>query len=88
MSPILEIYDRELGYEGGGRRREPWWRQTAARKQLSVTLEDILVVTRARHWESGRSGEVGGGREVAESCAGSDRPWYAGTETGDAQVGE
>ena len=88
MSPILEIYDRELGYEGGGRRREPWWRQTAARKQLSVTLEDILVVTRVWRWESGRRGGGRGGREVAESDTGSNGPWYAGTEIGDYRVGK
>ena len=24
LSPILEVCDKETGYEGGGRRREPW----------------------------------------------------------------
>ena len=40
-----------------------------------------------RCWESGRSVEVGGCREVAESNAGSDGPRYYVTETGDAHVG-
>ena len=86
--PIIEVCDRDTGYKRGGRRREPWWRKTAARKQLSATLEEILAEARARRWEFRRNGEDGGCREVAESDAGSDRPWYAGTKTGDARVGE
>ena len=39
---ILNICNRETGYEGGGRRRDTWWRQTPDRKQLSAALEDIL----------------------------------------------
>ena len=46
---ILEVCDRETGYEGGGRRQDPWWRQTAARNQLSVTLKEIAVTARDRH---------------------------------------
>ena len=38
LRPILNICDRETGYVGGGRRRDPWRRQTAARKHLSTTL--------------------------------------------------
>ena len=30
----------------------------------------------------------GGGSEVDYSYSGSDRTWYAGTETGDARVGK
>ena len=41
LRPILEVYDKETGYEGGARRPEPWWRKTAARKQLSATLKEI-----------------------------------------------
>ena len=85
LKPILEIFDKETGYEGGGRRREPWWRKTVDQKQLSATLKEILAAARARHWKSGRRGEGGGGRDVAESesDAGSDGPQYSGTETGD-----
>ena len=32
LRPILEVCDIETGYKGGVRRREPWWRQTAATK--------------------------------------------------------
>ena len=32
LRPILDIYDRDKVYEGGGRHHEPWRRQTAARK--------------------------------------------------------
>ena len=43
LNPILEVCDIETGYEGGGGRREPWYRQTAARKHLSATFKNILV---------------------------------------------
>ena len=33
-----------------------------------------------------RAGEAG--REVMQSDAGSDGPWYAGMETGDSRLGE
>ena len=72
--------------EGGGR-CEPWWRQTEARKQLSVTLEEISVEARVQRWESGRRSEVEGYREVAESNAEIDGPRYDGTETGYPWVG-
>ena len=88
LRPILEVCDREKCYEGGGRRRELWWRQTADQKYLCATLKDISLDARARRWEYGRRGEVGGGREVAESDAGSDGPLYAGTQIGDPRVGE
>ena len=42
----------------------------------------------ARCWESGRRGEGGEGREVYESDAGRNGPWYADTEVGDTRVGE
>ena len=72
----------------GGRRREPWWRQTAARKQLSTMLEDILAAARARCWESGRCGKGGGVRDLAEYNVGSNGPRYAGMDTGDARLGK
>ena len=31
----------DMGYETGGKRRDPWWRKTAARKQMSAMLEAI-----------------------------------------------
>ena len=65
--PILEVCDRKTGYAGGRRRREPWWRQTAARKQLDATLKEILVAARERRWKSGRCGEGGGDRDTDES---------------------
>ena len=54
---IYEVYDRKAGYEGRERRREPWWRQTEAQKQLRAALEDILEDARTRRLESGRRGE-------------------------------
>ena len=56
LRPILEVCDRETGYKGGGRRQELWWRQTAARKQMSTTLKGFLEAARERRWESGRRG--------------------------------
>ena len=50
LRPIIDICNRETGYEGGGRRRELWWRQTAAQNQLSATLEDILAAAKAQNW--------------------------------------
>ena len=91
LRPILEVCNRDTGYNGGGRRRVPWWRQKASRKQLSYTTKEISVVARERRWESGRrGGGVGGDRDAEESEdeAGSDRYRYAGTETGDTPVGE
>ena len=50
LRSILEICDREKVYKVGGRRRGPWWRQTADQEQLSATLEDILAASMARRW--------------------------------------
>ena len=50
LRPVLDICDREAGYEGGGRRRDPWWRKMEARKQLSATLEHISAAARAWCW--------------------------------------
>ena len=82
LRPILEVCDRETGYEGGGRRREPWWRETAARKQLSATLKDISAAAKERRLKSIRRGESRGGdryTEESEDGAGSDGYRYAGT---------
>ena len=46
LRPILEVCERETGYDVEGRRQNPWWRQTAARKQLSATLKEILAAAR------------------------------------------
>ena len=32
LRPILDVCDRETGYEGGGSRQVPWWRQMASIK--------------------------------------------------------
>ena len=88
LRPILGVCDRETDYEGGRRRREPWWRQMAARNHLSATLEDILVASRVQSWESIRHGKSGRDRKLADYDAGSDGPWYARMETGDARVGK
>ena len=51
-------------------------------KQLSATLEDIVVAARAWRSESGRSVKGGEGREVADYDSGIDGPRYSGTDTG------
>ena len=81
LRPILEVCDRETGYERGGRRREPWSWKMADRKKLSAGLIENLAAARARRWESGRRDKGRIGREVAESDEGSERPWYVETET-------
>ena len=88
LRPILYVYDRETGYEGGGRRRDPWWKKTAARKHLSATLKEILVAAREWHWKSGSRGMNGGDRDAydLEDGAGNDGSLDAGMDTGDAQV--
>ena len=74
LRSILKVCDRDTGYEGGGRRQDPLWRQTASRKQLSATLTDILAAEMEWRWKSGRCG--GGGRdrdaEESEDREGSD----------------
>ena len=88
--PILEVCDIETYCEGGGRRRDPWWRQTAARKQMSATLKDILAAASERRWKSGSHGGGKGYRnaEESEDWAGSNGYRDSGMDTGDAQVGE
>ena len=34
LQPIFEVFADETGYEGGGHRREAWWRQGEADKKL------------------------------------------------------
>ena len=64
LQPIFDICKMETGYEGGGRLREPWWRQTAAEKQLRATLEDILVAAMERRRQE--PSRRGGGEGVEE----------------------
>ena len=90
LRPILEVCDRETGYKVG-RHREISWRQTAARNQLSATLKYISSAAMERGWKYGRRGKNGGGdRDIEESevWLGRNGYWYAGRETGEAQVGK
>ena len=48
LRPIFEVLPGKTGYEGGGCRREEWWRQWAAYKQLWVTLEETSREERSR----------------------------------------
>ena len=90
LYPMLEVCNRQTGYKGGGRLRDPWWRQTAAIKQLSATLKCILAAEMEQRWKSGRRGGGGGNRDADDSDdgAGSDGSRDAGTQTGDTHVGE
>ena len=88
LRSIIYIFESELGYEGGGMRRDLWRRQTAYWKQLSATLEDILAAARAQRWGFIRSSEGRGVREVAESNAGSNGPRYFEVDTGESWVGK
>ena len=70
----------------GGGLRDPWWRQTLDRKQLSAKLEDILAAARARRREYGRQGKREQVGEVVSFDSGSEGSWYDETDTGDAWV--
>ena len=72
LSLILEVFDMDMGYEGRGRRCEPWWWKPAAWKHLRSTLEEIPAAERARQHESGRRGEGRGGGEVTEYYSGRE----------------
>ena len=48
LRPISKVYAREKGYEGGGSRRDAWWRQEVAETRLRATLEEILREARRR----------------------------------------
>ena len=64
LRSILKVCTKETGYQGRGRDRELWWRQTAANKQLRATLEDILAAARERQiQEPGRHDRGKGGEE-------------------------
>ena len=41
LRPIFDVCAGEKGYEGGGSRRDAWWRQEAAEMQLRETLTEI-----------------------------------------------
>ena len=56
--PILEVYDKNTSYEGRGRSWEPRWQQTAARKQQSDMLKEILVAVREQCWKYVGCGRV------------------------------
>ena len=92
LRPIFDVSVRETGYEGGGRLLVPWWRQEAAENQLKVAVEAISAAARVR-WRQG-SGRRGGSEGGSEGGSKDSEGWgrgrehpYAGTETGDAQVG-
>ena len=38
LRPILEVCARETGYEGGDRKRRPWWRKGETAEALRTTL--------------------------------------------------
>ena len=72
LRPTFEVGSKNTGYEGGGRLREPWWKQAAAEQHLKATLKDISEAAWQRKLrESGRHGGAKGGEE--ESVSGSDR---------------
>ena len=69
LRPILVVYTRDMGYEGGGKLQVQWWRQAAADNQLKVTVEAILVAARVwQQQEYGRRGKSKGGYERESKC--------------------
>ena len=55
LRTLFEVFARETGYEGGGRRRKVWWRQEATEKQPRATLADLREAKRRRR----SGGEMG-----------------------------
>ena len=47
LKPIYEVCYREIGYGGGGRHRETWWKKITDQKQLVGKLEEVLEAARA-----------------------------------------
>ena len=43
LRPIFEVCTKETGNGGGGKLRNPWWRQEAAAQQLEARLKNILA---------------------------------------------
>ena len=92
LRPIFGVRAKESGYEGRGKIQLPWWRQAAAEKWPSVTLEYILAAARER-WrqESGRCGRSKvreeGGLLIATGEGESKEYCYAGTKTCGDRVG-
>ena len=57
-----------MGFVGGGRAREQWWRQTATERQPKTSLKYISAAAWERQQrESGRHGEGEGVTEYLES---------------------
>ena len=55
---------KEMGYKGGGRHQDLWWRQAESNKQMRAMLEDILAAVRDR-WQH-EYGRHGGGERWEE----------------------
>ena len=72
LQQIFEVCAGETDYDGGGCRREAWWRQGVTDKQLQETLEGIRWGARSQRRREGR---------VILDI------WYSGTEAGEAWVG-
>ena len=53
LQPIFEVCAKDTGYEGGGRLRKQWWRQTAAEQQMKTTLKYISAA--AWEWQEQES---------------------------------
>ena len=64
LRPIFEVCAKEMGYEGGGKLRNPWWRQEAAEQQLEAMLKNMLAAAgERRRQESDRCDRGEGGEE-------------------------
>ena len=62
--PIIDVFTRETGYEGGGRLWVLWQMQETVENQLKVAVEEILAAARVRRkQESGRRDGSKGGSE-------------------------
>ena len=67
LQTIFEVFAKYTGFEGGGRVRGKWWRQTSAERKLKATLKEISAAAwERRQREYGRRGEGEGGAEESE----------------------
>ena len=53
LRPIPKVYTRKQGFEGGRRRRRPWWIQEVLEEVLWATLSEAL-------WDSHKYKEADG----------------------------
>ena len=57
LQPLLEVYTRQTGFEEGGRKRRPWWRQRTKAEVFRTTLEEAPPEGQRRYQDWGGAEE-------------------------------